>query len=272
VRVLIKVGGTLLANREDCTAVAQQLAAVARNHYLIVVHGGGKQVTQFLEERGVQSHFVNGLRISDENVVDAVTKVIAGGVNKTLVSALLGENVPAFGLSGVDGRLTSAEPLHPQLGSVGKPTNTDGRLLGLLRDAGYVPVVACIAANSRGDVLNVNADEMAVSCATAWEADRLIFLTDVPGVKNGTGQVMSNMTPPEIRELIRSGHASGGMRAKLEAAVAALDRGVSEVTIACGRENKVCERLMTHEILGTRLMLESTPAAGLKESLFRKIH
>lgn len=259
-RVLIKVGGTLLGNREGCTAIARQLAVVARDHELIVVHGGGKQVTEFLAARGVQSRFVNGLRVSDDDVIDAVTKVIAGGVNKSLVSALLSADVRALGLSGIDGRLTTAEQLHSELGSVGTPTETDAQLLALLREADYVPVIACIAADSRGKVLNVNADEMAVSCAAAWGADRLLFLTDVPGVTNARGSVISHLNSAEINDLIESGIASGGMRTKLQAALSALKRGVREVTIASGHEVSICERLFAGELLGTRLTRKLKPA------------
>jgi acetylglutamate kinase len=138
VKVLIKIGGTLLQNAERRGAIARQLAAIAPDHELVVVHGGGKQVTRFLEERGVQSRFVNGLRVSDEAVIDAVTNVIAGGLNKRLVSALSQAGVPAIGLSGVDGRLTSAVQFAPELGFVGKPVKTDGGLLALFESAGYV--------------------------------------------------------------------------------------------------------------------------------------
>ena len=259
-RVLIKVGGTLLENRESCRAIAQQLAAVARDHELMVVHGGGKQVTEFLEERGVRSRFVNGLRVSDDDVIGAVTKVVAGGVNKALVSALLSTDICALGVSGVDGRLTLAEQLDPELGSVGKPTKTNAHLLSLLREAGYLPVVACIAADAAGNLLNVNADNMAVSCAIAWGTDRLLFLTDVPGVKNGGGDVISDLDPSRIGQLIRSGTASGGMRAKLEAALLALEGCVKEVTIASGRESGTCERLFSGEPLGSRIRIKQTPA------------
>ncbi|MFL6350345.1 MAG: acetylglutamate kinase [Bryobacteraceae bacterium] len=262
-RLVLKLGGTLLENEAGRAAIAGQIAAVARNHELVVVHGGGKQVTRVLEEQGTASRFVNGLRVSDQAVIDAVTKVIAGEVNKRLVSALLGAGVPALGLSGVDGRLTSVVQLNPDLGFVGKPIGTDGGLLTLLRDAGHVPVVACIAADSHGTIYNVNADEMAVSCAIGWRADRLVFLTDVPGVKNEHGEVISTLTRKGVTELFRSGSAHGGMRAKLEAAVAALEQGLSEVTIAPGHEHDICVRLLAGEPVGTRLRSEREPAGSV---------
>jgi acetylglutamate kinase len=263
VKVVIKLGGTLLESREGRAAIARQLAAVARNHELVVVHGGGKQVTRALEQRGAVSRFVNGLRVSDEAVIDAVTSVIAGEVNKRLVSALLGAGVTALGLSGVDGGLTTVVQLNCELGFVGKPIRTDGALLTLLRKAGYVPVVACIAADSQGTIYNVNADEMAASCAIGWHADRLVFLTDVPGVKNEQQQLIAGLTRNRASELIQSGAAHGGMRAKLEAALGALDQGLDEVTIAPGYETDVCVRLLSGETLGTRLKSEREPASSV---------
>lgn len=262
-KVLIKVGGTLLESEAGRAAIAAQLAVVARHHELVVVHGGGKQVTRVLTEQGTASRFVNGLRVSDATVIDVVTKVIAGDVNKRLVSALLAAGVAAVGLSGVDGRLTSVVQMNPELGFVGKPTRTDGALLRLLGDAGYIPVVACIAADSHGTIYNVNADEMAVSCAIGWRADRLLFLTDVPGVKNDQHQVISALTPKGVSELIQSGLAQGGMRAKLEAALGALEQGLGEATIASGHETNICVRLLAGESLGTRLRREREPAGSV---------
>ncbi|MGI8962489.1 MAG: acetylglutamate kinase [Bryobacteraceae bacterium] len=251
--MLIKLGGTLLASGESRADLASQLAAVAKRHELVVVHGGGRQVTRVLEEQGIASRFVNGLRVSDRAVIDAVTRVIAGEVNKRLVSALLGAGIAALGLSGIDGRLTTVTELNPQLGFVGKPIGTDGALLRLLVNAGYVPVVACIAADSQGTIYNVNADEMAVSCAMGWQAERLLFLTDVPGVQNDRGQVIRALSRMGVCEFIQAGLAKGGMRAKLEAAIGALDQGLDEVAIAAGNEKNVCVRLLAGERLGTRL-------------------
>ena len=220
-KVLIKLGGTLLEHAELRQQLAAQLAEVARLHSLVVVHGGGKQVTEFLKERGVSSRFVNGLRVSDESVIDAVVKVICGTVNQQLVSAMVAQGVRAVGLSGVDGPLTVAEQLDPQLGWVGRPVRTEARLLDLLSDAGYVPAIACVAGDERGQVYNVNGDQMAVSCAAGWGASRLLFLTDVPGVKDAAGAVLPEVTLEQSRELIASGSCpwryagqarSGGIR------------------------------------------------------------
>lgn len=261
-KVLVKLGGTLLDDAGVRAGLAAQLADLTNEHRFVLVHGGGKQVTKYLQERGVQSRFVGGLRVSDEAVVDAVTKVIAGGVNKQLVAALVAAGQPAVGLSGVDGLLTLAAPLDPALGFVGRPVCTDPRLLDLLSDAGYLPVLACLAADKRGAIYNVNADQMAVSAASGWRADKLLFLTDVPGVKDASGRTVPHLTVDESAALIRSGIAQGGMQAKLEAAAQGLEAGIAEIAIASGREPSIFARLLAGEAAGTRLALGSLAGKG----------
>jgi len=259
VKAVIKLGGTLLDSAASRSGLAAQLSAVHANHELVVVHGGGKQVTRYLEERGIQSRFMNGLRVSDEHVVDAVTKVIAGGVNKQLVAALNAAGTLAVGLSGIDGLLTTARQVSPELGFVGQPERTDPRLLEVLIRAGYLPVLACVAGDADARIYNVNADQMAVSCASGFRASSLIFLTDVPGVKSVNGSVISRLTPDDCRSLISSGVAKGGMQAKLEASMAALSSGIDEVVIASGREPGVCRRLLAGEEIGTRVAVGVAP-------------
>jgi acetylglutamate kinase len=254
VKVLIKLGGTLLEDADLRRELAGQLADVARTRTLVVVHGGGKQVTKYLEARGVETRFVNGLRVSDDAVMDAVTKVVAGTVNQQLVSAMIRAGADAVGLSGVDGPLTIAERLSEEMGWVGRPVETDARLLDVLTQADFVPVLACVAGDRLGRVYNVNADQMAVSCAGAWSARKLVFLTDVPGVRDAQGQIAESLTMRESDALIASGVAHGGMQTKLEAAAAALRAGVSEVCIAPGREPHVCQRLLSGEAVGTRIL------------------
>ena len=259
-KILIKLGGTLLEDAHSRADLAAQLARVSRDHSLVVVHGGGKQVTNYLAERGVESRFVNGLRVSDEAVIDAVTKVICGSINQQLVMALVAAGVRAVGLSGVDGPLTVAEQLDARLGYVGRPVETDGRLLDLLSQSGYVPTVACVAGDRQGHIYNVNADQMAVSCAAGWGVQKLVFLTDVAGVRDGSGTILARLDMQEGRALIANGIAHGGMQAKLEAAESALRSGVDEVVIASGREPNVCMRLMGSEQVGTRISMGEVAA------------
>ena len=257
-KVLIKLGGTLLDSPDKRADLARQLALAAKQCDVTVVHGGGKQVTKFLEERGIKSEFVNGLRVSDEAVIDAVTKVIAGGVNKQLVAALIASGCLAVGISGVDGALVNAQQLSAELKFTGKPLKTDGRLLDLLISGGFLPVVACIAGNSSGQIFNVNADQLAVSCALGWDADKLFFLTDVPGVKDGDGQTLASLTAEEVRQLVASGVAHGGMQAKLEASVWALESGLDEVVIASGQAENICLELLAGSKRGTSISLQTT--------------
>lgn len=261
-KVLVKLGGTLLENPAMQASLAGQISAACKNASVVVVHGGGKQMTRFLAERGVASRFVGGLRVTTPEVVDAVLKVFAGTVNKQLVGALRAAGAPAAGLSGIDGGLAIAEQMNPELGAVGRIVRADARILDTLLGGGFLPVVACVAGgdSASGAVFNVNADQMAVACAAAWQADRLLFLTDVPGVKGADGAVLGKLTPADAKELIAKGIATGGMQAKLESACAALARGVGEVRIAPGAETGILGRLLRGEASGTALVAEATTA------------
>lgn len=261
-KVLIKIGGTLVDDAVARQAIARELGEAARRVQVVVVHGGGKQMTRYLEERGIRSRFVEGLRVSDGPVIDAALKVIAGSVNKELVAAIVAAGGSAVGVSGIDGLLTTATALDPKLGFVGRPQETDGRLLDCLIGSGYLPVVACVAGDRDGNVYNVNADQMAVSCALGWRAERLIFLTDVPGVKNERGEIIDTTSTEQIQQLIESGVASGGMEAKLNAASAALAGGLEEIDIASGHEPEICRRLLRGERIGTRLVSEPAVMEG----------
>jgi acetylglutamate kinase len=262
-KVIIKIGGTLLDESSSRSAIARQLAETARQFELVVVHGGGQQVSRFLEDRGISSRFVDGLRVSGEPVIDAVLKVIAGSVNKQLVSAIVAAGESAVGLSGIDGRLIPAVQLDPDLAWVGKPVKTDPRLLDLLVNAGYLPVIACVSGDEHGHIYNVNADQIAASCAAAWQASKLLFLTDVSGVKNAEGRLLPHLTPGAVAALVESGVAHSGMRAKLEAAMTALHAGIPEVMIAPGREPNICGRLLAGERLGTRLSFDPVASSGV---------
>ena len=256
-KLLIKLGGTLLDAPESRLRLAREIAAAAAqpNNRITVVHGGGKQMTRFLAERGVESRFVNGLRVTTPEVIDAVLKVFAGSVNAELVTAFRAAGARPVGLSGLDASLVDAELLNPELGQVGKPVRSDSRLLDLLAEASYLPVVACVAGDDQGNVYNVNADQMAVACATSFAAESLVFLTDVDGVRNKDGIICPLLTCDHARTLIEEGVATGGMQAKLEAAMDALHTGVHQVLIAPGALPGVVGKLLAGETAGTRLIL-----------------
>ncbi|MGO9242834.1 MAG: acetylglutamate kinase [Bryobacteraceae bacterium] len=244
-KVLIKLGGSLLDDAVLCASIAAQIAALPAGVSAVIVHGGGKQMTRYLAARGVESSFMDGLRVTTPEVVDALLKVYAGSVNKQLVGVLLAAGAPAVGISGIDGGLAVARPLNPALGAVGRVTHANGRLLDVLVGGGFLPVVACVAGGEQGEVFNVNADQMAVACAWAWKAQKLLFLTDIAGVKGAGGELIPRLTPSQARTLVETGIASGGMQAKLEAACDALERGLREVRIAAGAEPEVLARLLS---------------------------
>lgn len=260
--LLVKLGGTLLDTAASRDLLAAQVArARAAGHQIVVVHGGGKQMTRYLAERGIESRFVNGLRVTLPEIVDAVLKVFAGTVNHELVASLNRCGAPAVGLSGIDAFLVEAEQMDPALGAVGRVTHSNPELLRLLAAHGYLPVVACVAGDREGRVYNVNADQMAVACATAFGAGQLIFLTDVDGVLDSARQVRAVLTDVESEALIAAGVATGGMQAKLNAALAALRGGVGQVRIAPGAAPDALARLLAGEEIGTRMVLEEARVA-----------
>jgi acetylglutamate kinase len=255
-KVLIKLGGTLLDAAESRHRLASEISeAVNQGLQAVVVHGGGKQMTRYLAGQGIESRFVNGLRITTPEVLDAVVKVLAGSVNQELVSAFVACGASAVGLSGMDALLTEARQMSEELGRVGKPVRSDARLLNALLGSGYLPVIACLAGDRQGRFFNVNADQMAVSVAGALGADKLLFLTDVDGVRGEDNVVFSTLNADQCRQLIDAGVAAGGMRAKLESALEALQTGTAEVIIAPGASPGILGKLLAGEPIGTRLLL-----------------
>jgi acetylglutamate kinase len=254
-RILVKLGGTLLDQPELRANLAGQITAAAREgRETVVVHGGGKQMTRFLAERGIESRFVNGLRVTTPETMDAVVKVLAGTVNHELVAALARAGANAVGLSGVDSGLAVAEQMSPELGAVGRVVKSNPALLRLLTANGYIPVVACMAGDAQGAMYNVNADQMAVACAAGFEADQLIFLTDVDGVLDAEKRLCAELTIEQCGKLIADGVATGGMQAKLNAAASALRQGVKQVRIAPGAAPEALARILGGEKLGTTLI------------------
>jgi len=254
-RILVKLGGTLLDSLESRDRLAGELSQIQKSGVeMVVVHGGGKQMTRFLSDRGVESQFVGGLRVSTPDVIDAVLKVLAGSVNHELVSSFVKAGSNAVGLSGIDACLTEAVQMDPALGAVGRPVHTNPELLRVLVSNHYLPVVACVAGDREGRVFNVNADQMAVACAVGFQVDQLHFLTDVDGVRGPGSQIISSLTVADCEELIRTGVATGGMQAKLNAASEALRGGIGQVIIAPGALPGACGRLLAGDSIGTRVM------------------
>jgi acetylglutamate kinase len=171
-----------------------------------------------------------------------------------LVSAFRAAGASPVGLTGLDAGLVDAEILNPDLGQVGKPACSDARLLEVLVHEGYLPVVGCVAGDAQGRIFNVNADQMAVALASSFRVSRLLFLTDVDGVRNGAGVTCEVLSAAEAKYLIDTGVATGGMQAKLEAAMLALHAGVEEVLVAPGAKPGVVGQLLGGSRIGTRLV------------------
>ncbi len=261
-KLLVKLGGTLLDAAESRHALAAQIAgARTRGVEIAVVHGGGKQMTRYLAERGIESRFVGGLRVTSPETIDAVLKVFAGTVNHELVAALNRAGALAVGLTGIDALLAEAEQMDPELGAVGRVVRSNAGVLDTLAAGGFLPVVACVAGDRQGNIYNVNADQMAVACAAAFRAEQLVFLTDVPGVMDASKSVRPVLTAGDSRRLIADGVATGGMQAKLNAALAALEGGVGTVRIAPGAAENVLPRILAGEEVGTRIVPAERSAA-----------
>ncbi|HYM10595.1 MAG TPA: acetylglutamate kinase [Bryobacterales bacterium] len=262
-KLLIKLGGTLLDDASIRGQLAAQIAGVAgQGHRVVVVHGGGKRLSRYLAERGIESRFVNGLRVTTPEILEGVVRVFAGEVNTELVGALESAGARAVGLTGADAGLTEASPLSPELGAVGRIERVRPALLDLLTGEGYVPVVACLGAGARGELYNVNADQMAVACAAAFGAARLIFLTDVEGALDGEKRLLRQLTAEQAMALVESGIATGGMEAKLRACSEAVRQGVPEVRIAAGSRPGVLEQLLAGEAAGTAVAAAAPVAAS----------
>jgi acetylglutamate kinase len=253
-KALIKIGGSLLDDPALRNEIARQIAEIAASGVSVaVVHGGGRQMTAFLEERGIQSRFVRGLRVSTDETIDAVLKVLAGTVNTQLSAAMCAAGARAVGLTGIDAGLATAEQLDPELGLVGRVVASDPCVLDALIHAGMMPVVACVAGGTQGQVFNVNGDSMAVAIASSWGVDRLVFLTDVSGVLDDTKEIIPLLTVEGCKGLIDSGVATGGMQAKLNAATDAVAGGVREVSIVKGSDPAIVKRVFDGEQIGTRI-------------------
>lgn len=233
-KYVVKLGGAGLETPELLAGSLKAIAELVRDgNQVAVVHGGGVQLTKMLKALGKQSEFINGLRVTDAETRDVALMVFAGRVNKQLVAGLGALGQPAVGLSGGDGLIFRARKKRtaPDLGYVGEIAASDPRLLEAVWQIGAVPVLSSMALGFDGEYYNINADEMASACAIACRADALVFLTDVPGVRGGGGEVLRWLSIDQIAEMAKSAIISGGMLPKLGACREALLNGVKRVRI-----------------------------------------
>jgi acetylglutamate kinase len=259
--IVIKVGGAVM-NRADLSRSFAGDISLLQHAGInpVVVHGGGPQMTELSERLGLASSFVDGVRVTDRDTLDVATMVLAGKVNTELVASLVAGDVPAVGLSGVDGGLALArKQAEPDLGYVGEVVRVNTQVLRTLMGNGFVPVVASIAADDGGHPFNVNADVMAAELAIGLEAQKLVYLNDVPGVIGPGGDLLSELGVEETLDLLaRADVVDGGMIPKLESAVRALKAGVPRAHLLDGRvEHALVLELFTPEGIGT--MITATP-------------
>ncbi len=249
--VVIKIGGSTLGS-EDTTL--QDIALLKNlNIQPVVVHGGGNTITQWLARIGKQARFVRGLRVTDEETMEIVRMTLVGKVNTELVATLNCMGVRAVGISGLDGRTIEARPVSPDLGLVGEVTRVNLNLVRTLVQSGYIVVIAPIGAGEGCQTLNLNADTAAGEIAAALQCEKLITLTDVPGVLDKDGQLISQCDRGKVEELIQSGVISGGMIPKVQACLRALD-GVRRAHIIDGRvRHALVRELFTNRGVGTMI-------------------
>jgi acetylglutamate kinase len=253
--VVVKLGGTTLAEQRQVLA---EVAGVARTRPVVLVHGGGKRMTDWLERLGVPTRFEGGLRVTDAAALEVAAAVLRGVVNTELVTALRAAGCDAVGLSGVDGGLLTGRRL-PDVGLVATVTGVRRELLEGLLAAGHVPVIAPLALDEAGSVCNVNADDAAAGIAAGLGARQLVLMTDVDGIRDAAGRRLPSITAAQARALIADGTIGGGMIPKVTAALAALSWDGAEAIVADGSATGALVRALEDPAFGTRVSAR-TPA------------
>jgi len=269
--MVIKYGGHAMVDEELKLAFAKDIVLMK---YVgikpVIVHGGGPQISQMMERLGLKPVFIEGQRVTDEETMNVVEMVLVGTVNKQIVSLINQAGGRAVGLSGRDGDLIQVEkmtiykytgedrpPEIIDIGRVGKVKKVNPEVLFTLLERDFIPVIAPVGVGEDGQAYNVNADLVAGALAGALQAEKLIYLTDVEGVKDAEGKLISTLKVSEVEELISSGVARGGMIPKLKSARKAISQGVKKVHIIDGRvPHSLIIELFTDEGLGTQILEE----------------
>ena len=239
--VVVKFGGHAMGDDAAMDEFARDIVLMQMvGVNPVIVHGGGPMINEKLDALGIKSEFVDGKRVTDAATVEVVEMVLSGLVGKRIVQAINRQGGKAVGLSGKDANLMVCKQTNPDLGFVGTPDKMDASILRDLFEKGTIPVIAPIGAGHNGETFNVNGDTAAGAIAAALKADRLLLLTDVEGVKNKSGDVLTELTSQSIRDMIADGTIAGGMIPKTETALLAIDGGVRGVVILDGRAPNAC--------------------------------
>ncbi len=253
-RVVVKFGGHAMGDDEAMTRFARDIVLMKQcNVHPVVVHGGGPQIQHMLKRLAIESEFVDGLRVTDQATVEVVEMVLAGRINKAIVSAINAQGGKAVGLSGKDASLmicekaikTTRDPDSNiervlDLGFVGQPVKINPGVLDMFMASDFIPVIAPVGMGRKGETFNVNGDTAAGAIAGAMKAERLLLLTDVSGVKDAGGDVLTQMTPGDVETLTEAGVIAGGMIPKTRTALDAIAQGVEAVVILDGRAPHAC--------------------------------
>ncbi len=262
--VVVKYGGAAMAERALALPFVKDIALLRYAGMLpVLVHGGGPQLTEVASRMGLKTKFVGGLRVTDAETLDVATMVLAGKINTDIVALLEAGGVPSVGMSGVDGGLLIARKKQdPDLGFVGEITEVRPKLIqGAIED--FVPVVASIATDDAGQVYNVNADTVAAELAIGLGAEKLVFIIDVPGIIDRSGELLSELGVQDCLDLIANGSVDGGMVPKLESSVRALKEGVRRIHLIDGRvEHSLVLELFTPEGVGTMIAPDAGAETG----------
>ncbi|HLC08264.1 MAG TPA: acetylglutamate kinase [Methyloceanibacter sp.] len=264
--VVVKFGGHAMGDAELAADFARDIVLLKQAGVNpVVVHGGGPQIGALLERLNIRSEFKGGLRVTDRETVDVVEMVLAGSVNKEIVTAINAQGGKAVGISGKDANLMRARKIERRwkdpdsnieeildLGFVGEPVHVDPHIIDVIIQSDLIPVVAPIGVSGSGETLNINADTFAAALATAMKAKRLLLLTDVEGVLDKNGQLIKSLTTAEAQSLIEDGTISGGMIPKIEGCLDVIAEGVEAVVIINGRvPHAVLLELFTEHGAGT---------------------
>ncbi len=226
--IVVKIGGSTLGSHD--TTLKDLVTLQNQGAKVVVVHGGGNVISQWMQRQGIPPRFVEGLRVTDAASLEIVVAVLSGLINKELVSSLQQMGGRAIGISGIDGGLLEGRIGNPDLGFVGEINQVNGELLQVILDGGYIPMIAPLArhcddgSENAGSPLNVNGDTVAGELAHALQAERLVFLTDVEGILDGSNRLISRLDRRRANALFQSGVVRGGMIPKLAACLRALER------------------------------------------------
>ena len=257
--VVVKYGGNAMINETLKEQVMEDIVLLSLiGVKVVLVHGGGPEITDMLKKIGKESVFCDGLRVTDKETVEVVQMVLAGKINKSLVNMLEIKGGRAIGLSGMDGHMLHAEMKDERLGYVGRITNVDVTPIRDLLEGGYIPVVSTVGCDNEGNIYNINADTAAARIAGALSAERLFTMTDIEGIRrdrNDPTSIISKIDISGARELFETGVISGGMIPKVECCIEAIERGVESVIILDGRvPHELLIEMLTDEGAGTMIV------------------